>query len=256
MKQNNASIKQKNYTNNDVIIYGNHSFYSALKNIKRNIKQIYLEKQHIADVQKFLKEHKPNLLPLIKGVSKETLSAMLPKDSVHQGHLLICSPLKRLLIDDFLQNISNTESIKIAILDEVQDSRNIGAIIRSCVAFNIDALLLTKNCPKENSFMVKSSVGAIEYLPIIEVANLQNALEKLKKEGFWSIGLSAKAKDELHKIPKFNKTALIFGSEDSGMRDLTEKNCDYLAKININSKQIDSLNISNAAAIGFYEISK
>ena len=146
----------------------------------------------------------------------------------------------------------SSEVAKVAILDQITDPQNIGAIIRSAAAFGITKLLLpADNTPEENASIAKAASGALETVQIAKVVNLKMAIEILKKKGFWIVGLDAHGNNDLNDLAKFNKVAIIIGSEDKGLRPLTIKSCDLLVKIPI-SEKVESLNASNAASIIFY----
>ena len=148
------------------------------------------------------------------------------------------------------------EKCHILILDQVTDPQNIGAIIRSAVAFNTLALIMQdKNSPIENGAMAKASAGMIEHLPIARVTNLSRAIEKLKNAGFWTVGMDGYAKTTIDKLQKPLKTAIIMGSEGKGMRRLVEENCDISVKLPM-SPLTESLNVATAAAIALYEFNK
>ena len=141
-------------------------------------------------------------------------------------------------------------------LDQVTDPQNIGAIIRSCVAFDTLALIMQdKNSPAESGAMAKASAGMIEHLPLCHVTNLSRAIQQLKTAGFWTVGMDGYAKNTIDKIEKSGKTAIIMGSEGKGMRRLVEEACDITVKLPISPK-VESLNVSTAAAIALYEINK
>ena len=142
------------------------------------------------------------------------------------------------------------------LLDQVSDPHNVGAIIRSAIGFGVTKIIFCEhNSPKENATIVKSSAGTIEMADLIVVTNFSNLIEKLKKIDYWCIGLAGEAKNDISIIKEYQNIALIIGSEGSGIRDLVKKNCDLLAKININD-EVESLNASVAAAITLHEISK
>ena len=147
-------------------------------------------------------------------------------------------------------------AVTVLILDQVTDPQNIGAIIRSAVAFNTLALILQdKNSPLENGAMDKAAAGMIEHLPIVRVTNLSRAIEQLKDAGFWTVGMDGYAQTTIDKLNKSGKTAIIMGSEGKGMRRLVEESCDISVKLPI-SPMTESLNVSTAAAIALYEINK
>ena len=144
----------------------------------------------------------------------------------------------------------------IVILDQVSDPQNIGAIIRSCVAFGVDGLVVQdKNSPVESGAMVKATAGTMEHIKISRVTNLSRAIEILKDCGYWVIGMDGYADVTIDKVNKDGKIALVMGSEGKGMRRLVQENCDTSVKLNI-APEVESLNVSTAAAIAIYELTK
>ena len=143
----------------------------------------------------------------------------------------------------------------IVILDGVTDPHNIGAILRSMAAFDSQALIVTdKNAPSETAAMAKAASGALDIVPLIRITNLARALEQLKQAGFWIVGMEGTAEKSLRELDIPKKIAIVMGSEGEGMRRLTLQSCDFLAKLPISPK-MESLNVSNAAAIALYELS-
>lgn len=236
----NKKLDSKNY----YYIYGKHPVFSALNNPKRQIEDI-LCTQMIFDANKKLINSKP-----YKIVNNDVLSKLL-ENQTHQGIAAKVKPIFSYNIEDI--NIKNPKC-KIAILDQITDPQNIGAIIRSAAAFNIDAIILPlDNSPNENGTIAKAACGTLELIKIIKVTNLNSCINYLKKHGFWVIGLTGEADDYFTDKLISDKIALIFGSEDKGMRRLVQENCDHLAKIPISDK-VESLNVSNAASIIFHSL--
>ena len=197
-------------------------------------------------------EQSPRSLKLLEG----NAGKLLPPDAVHQGFALFCGRLPSCTLDDILDMAASKEKCHVLILDQVTDPQNIGAIIRSAVAFNTLALILQdKNSPLESGAMDKAAAGMIEHLPIARVTNLSRAIEKLKDAGFWTVGMDGYAQTAIDQLNKSGKTAVIMGSEGKGMRRLVEESCDIAVRLPI-SPLTESLNVATAAAIALYEINK
>ena len=251
-------MSKKNFSankdNNTIFLYGRHAVLAAIKNPKRNISKIFCTKENAEEIKKALQISGRNLALNI--TERKELDKLLPKDSVHQGFILQCQELRNYDLDEVCRLAENQINCHVLILDRVTDPQNIGAIIRSCVAFDTLALILQdKNAPSETGAMAKASVGTIELLPICRVTNLSRAIEKLKACGFWVVGLDGYATTYIDQMDKSGKIALIMGSEGKGMRRLVEENCDTTVKLPMSDK-VESLNVSNAAAIALYEINK
>lgn len=233
-----------------LIIYGRHAVISALQNPLRKISKILCTKENADELRRL----NPKLN--ISIVERKEIDKLLPPDAVHQGFALFCSELETYGLDEVIDLASTQDKCHILILDQVTDPQNIGAIIRSCVAFNTLALIMQdKNSPAETGSMVKASAGTIEHLPICRVTNLSRAIEQLKEAGFWVIGMDGYADTTVDKMNKSGKTAIIMGSEGKGMRRLIEESCDSTIKLPMN-ESVESLNVSTAAAIVLYEINK
>jgi 23S rRNA (guanosine2251-2'-O)-methyltransferase len=166
---------------------------------------------------------------------------------LHQGVAAEIESIPTVELKEYLKSKSNSKNT-LVVLDDITDQRNIGSIIRSCSAFNIDAvILLEKNYNPKNKMMYKSASGAMELVNIIPVSNITNALEVLKKNNYWVYGLDSNAKENIEDQKWSNQNVFVFGSEGDGLRRLVKENCDHLIKIQIN-KEIESLNVSNAVS--------
>ena len=136
-----------------------------------------------------------------------------------------------------------------------QDPRNIGSLIRSAASFKIDGLIVKeRHFPSDSKLMYKSASGSIEHLNIFKVSNINSTLKNLREKNFWVYGFDAKGKKNFTDVKWEGKNVLLFGSEGFGMKEHTGKYADFFVKIDIN-KDIESLNISNSAAIVFHHLS-
>lgn len=249
MKNFKKEKKQNSFsTNGELVIYGRHAVFSAIKNKKRVIKRIIVAKEN-------LNEFRENFGDInVDVVDKKEFLKIVPQDAVHQGFALCCSRIDTYDIRDLIDENKNNSLI--VILDQVSDPQNIGAIIRSCVAFGVDGLVVQdKNSPLESGAMVKATAGTMEHIKISRVTNLSRAIEILKDNGYWVIGMDGYADTTIDKVNKDGKIALVMGSEGKGMRRLVQENCDTSVKLNI-SPLVESLNVSTAAAIAIYELTK
>ena len=166
----------------------------------------------------------------------------------HQGIILE--------VDDFeysnLNSLLNKENPLVVMLDHIQDPHNFGAIIRTCEAAGVDAIIIPKDrSVSVNGTVIRTSVGASKHVPIIRVTNLVNTIKELKKEGFWFFGTDMNGTN-YSKLDYKGKTCLIIGNEGDGMSKLVKENCDFIASIPMIGK-INSLNASVATGIIVYE---
>jgi len=176
--------------------------------------------------------------------------------SKHQGFAAEISNLGFLSEKDVIPRLKNLTTSKVLILDSIQDPRNLGACLRSALAFEFDAVLINKDGSSPiNEYVFKTSVGAILNLNIFYVTNLSRSINTLKDIGFWVLGLDGHGEGSIFSEKFSSKTAVVLGSEGSGIRKLVKENCDHLIKIPI-SKKVESLNISVAAGIIMYELKK
>ena len=223
---------------------GWHAVLAALNNPEREISRLVVTRATADSLPKFARKLTPEIL---EGKEIEKLAG---GDAVHQGIAALVKPLARDAIDPAL-----TTSGPLVILDQVTDPYNIGAILRSCAAFGATALILTRDhSARETAAMAKAASGALDSLPIVEVTNLAQSLKEVKNAGFWVLGLDGEGKRALHTVDLRGKFALVLGAEGKGMRRLTSEHCDEVVRLPIAST-MESLNVSNAAAIALYQLS-
>jgi 23S rRNA (guanosine2251-2'-O)-methyltransferase len=229
-------------------LYGKHAASAALQNPMRKIKRVLVTKNAQNEMGGVLNGCKQLAL-----VDAQKIESVLPGDAVHQGIAVECEPLNQPSLDEWLMEEKNKP---VLLLDQVTDPHNVGAILRSAAAFDIGAVIVTdRNAPAESGTMAKSASGALEIVPLIQVTNLVQAIELLKKAGYWTYGLDGEAKESITTAKFDTKSALILGAEGRGLRRLTGERCDFLVKLPMSNK-MESLNVSNAAAIALYEVSR
>ncbi|MBP5343543.1 MAG: 23S rRNA (guanosine(2251)-2'-O)-methyltransferase RlmB [Alphaproteobacteria bacterium] len=232
-------------TSKSLYLYGKHVVAMAVQNPRRRILEIYATKETAAEM------NLPQNIP-VHPADRKFLDSLVGQGAVHQGVVAKCEPLSPVDLKEFIKGVKDKDKCLIIVLDQVTDPHNIGAIMRSAVAFNASAIIMPEaGAPSESGTLAKSASGATELIPVIRVSNLVHAMDMLKKAEFWCVGLDGYAKDYItdRKLPK--KCVLILGAED-GMRRLTMENCDMVVKLPMNSA-IESLNVSNAAAVAMYE---
>ena len=234
-------------------IIGQHAVIEALRNPKRKVLRVFLTEESKKNIHR--KSPKKNLLNDVKVYfkTKKELDKYSTKENLlHQGYVAEIEHFDKPILKDFIKENNNTTLV---CLDGVTDPRNIGALIRSAASFNIDGIIIKeRNFPDDSKLMYKAASGAMEYIRIFEVSNINSTLKNLKDKNFWVYGFDGKGEKNFTDVEWKGNNILLFGSEGSGMHQHTSKYADFLVKININSK-IESLNISNSAAIVFHHLS-
>ena len=234
--------------NGQTWLYGIHVVEAALANLKRKKYRLLVNKEWTTSYKVDGNEIQPEY------VSREEIERQLQSDAVHQGLALLVAPLDHVAIETVCNDATGNSVI--IVLDQVTDPRNIGAIMRSAIAFGAAAIVVTdKYTPETTASMAKAASGALDRLPLVRVKNLARSLVLLKKAGFWTVGLDASADQTIAQANLNGKLAIILGAEGSGLRRLTAENCDYLVNIPI-EPSAESLNVSVAASIALYEISR
>jgi len=235
-------------------LYGIHAVTQALLNPKRIHQRLLCTQKGYESLQETWQEALDSniALPEVTYIEKEDLERLLPRDAVHQDVLLDCQPLAEIFLGDILTNAP--DNARVLVLDQVTDPHNVGAILRSAAAFGALAVVMQKlHAPEITGTLAKSASGAVEHVPLIREVNLSRALEQLKEDGFFCIGLDEDGKQPLAKLNLTGKTALVLGAEGAGLRRLVAENCDELVKLPTQGP-IASLNVSNAAAVALYEL--
>ena len=233
-------------------IVGKHAVIEALKNPKRKVLRVFLTEESKKSIHR--ENQRKNLLQDVKihfKTKKELDNYTTREQLMHQGYVAEIEHLEKLALKDFIKNKNN---LTFVCLDEVTDPRNIGSLIRSAASFNIDGLIVKeRQFPSESKLMYKSASGCIEHINIFEVSNVNSTLKNLKENNFWVYGFDSNGKKNFTEIKWEGNNILLFGSEGFGMHKHTKKYADFLVRIDIN-KNIESLNISNSAAIVFHHL--
>jgi 23S rRNA (guanosine2251-2'-O)-methyltransferase len=199
----------------------------------------------------------PAARPAVEATERRALEALLPPGAVHQGMAALAAPLPELSLQDLLDRLKDDgRCVRLVVLDQATDPRNVGAVIRSVAAFRAAAVLTQdRHAPSATGALAKAAAGGLERVPLVGVVNLARALRTLRDAGFCCIGLDAEAGLTLAALPRAERTALVLGSEGRGLRRLVRDSCDLLARIPIAAGS-ESLNLSAAAAIGLYELAR
>jgi 23S rRNA (guanosine2251-2'-O)-methyltransferase len=187
-------------------------------------------------------------------MDRPALDAALPRGAVHQGIAVLVAPLPEPDLAAILP--PEPAPALVVVLDQVTDPHNVGAVMRSAVAFGAHAVIVTeRHAPEETGTLGKSASGALEHIPLLRVVNLVRTLEELKHAGFWIVGLAGEAKQTLAEAKLTGRIALVLGAEGDGLRRLTREHCDLQVRLPM-SGRMPSLNVSNAAAVALYELAR
>ena len=231
------------------LIVGKHAVIEALKNPSRKIERIFLTE----DAKKKINRENQSL-NLLKNVhvfykSKKELDNLCGKDETsHQGLIAEVEQLEEITLKEFIYSCTQS-NINLIALEDVTDPRNIGSIIRSAAAFNVQGIIVKdRSFPSKSKLLYKSASGGTEYLKIFKVSNVNTALKFLKTKNFWISSFDSKAKKDFTNHKWEGKNVLLFGSEGLGLKDKTISKSDFVFKIGIN-KNIESLNIANSVSI-------
>jgi 23S rRNA (guanosine2251-2'-O)-methyltransferase len=225
-----------------VVLYGWHSVKAALENPVRKIRRLWATE----NAARRLAEDGVALDVIPEIVRPDVIANRLSADAVHNGLLAEADPLQSPEIEDL-----PSEGI-VLVLDQITDPHNVGAILRSAAAFAAAAIVTTaRHSPEATGVLAKSASGALEYVPIVTVQNLARGLAALKARGFLLVGLDSEAVNDLAATPLRSPLALVLGAEGKGLRQLTQATCDHVARLHL-SGRIQSLNVSNAAALALY----
>ena len=226
--------------------WGKHAVAAALDNPDRKVLKAWATRE-AANFMQF-----PPDFPVVMAEAPD-LGRMVPNDAPHQGVVIEVEPLEEIWLGDLLADAP--ERAILLVLDQVTDPHNVGAILRSAAAFGVIGIVTQdRHSPPESGALAKAASGALERVPWARVVNLARALEEIAEAGFWRIGLAGEAKTGLKDALGPKRVALVLGAEGPGMRPNTREHCDALARLPISSA-VESLNVSNAAAVALYAAS-
>ena len=241
MKKGHRSAKPKG---NFPRFYGRHAVTAALANPNRTVRKIWGTREAIGALEL------PPVLPIVYSDVAD-LGRMVPSDAPHQGIVAEVEPLDDVWLGDVLEE-GQDDRRPVLVLDQVTDPHNVGAILRSAAAF--DALCIVtqdRHAPPESGVLARAASGALEIVPWVRVVNLARALDEIAEAGYWRIGLDGEADTTIGEAIGDSRVALVLGAEGEGLRHNSIAHCDIIAKLPI-SPRMESLNVSNAAAIALY----
>ena len=255
---------------NGYFIWGRHAVFAALANPDRRIQQLYVAADSAESLETeigHLDQQRKNDIPTPQMIERPRLDGIgkAGEKAIHQGMAAAVWPLNPPHLEDFLAGLTASQdmttnpdtvsSVRLLLLDQLSDPRNVGAIMRSARAFGVAGLITTfRNAAEENGVLARTASGALENVPLIRVVNLARTIEQLQGNGFLVAGLAGEGDVEVSALAAHKRLAIMLGAEGSGLRRLSRDHCDMLVRINI-SDDAKSLNVSNAAAIALYAAS-
>ncbi len=224
--------------------WGKHAVYAALDNPERTVVKLWGTRPALAEI----------VIPddlTVQFAEVTDLARFVPRDAPHQGLVAEVLPLEDQWLSDIFPDDEGDQR-PILVLDQVTDPHNVGAIFRSAAAFGALAIVTQdRHAPPESGVLAKAASGALELVPWVRVVNLARALDEIAEHGYWRIGLTGHSETALADALTPNRNCLVLGAEGEGMRHNIEEHCDALAKLPIKD-QMESLNVSNAAAVALY----
>jgi 23S rRNA (guanosine2251-2'-O)-methyltransferase len=228
--------------------WGRHAVLAALANPDRVIRKLWGTREALSALDL------PPVIP-ITYADVADLGRLVPADAPHQGLVAEVEPLDEIWLGDLLDRKTDAKR-PLLVLDQVTDPHNVGAILRSAAAFDaLGIVTQDRHAPPESGTVARAASGALELVPWVRVVNLARALDEIAEADFWRIGLTGGTETTLAQALGSPHVALVLGAEGEGMRQNTEAHCDVLARLPI-SPRVESLNVSNAAAIALYAASQ
>lgn len=230
-----------------VRLYGLHTVAAALENPRRSVTRLLVTR----NAARRLDITDPDALPYaVEFVEPKAIDRLLGADAVHQGVMAEAAPLRPKALEEL------GETALVLVLDQVTDPHNVGAVMRSGVAFGAGTLVTTaRHSPAESGVLAKAASGALEYIDHFAVRNLAEAIERLHEAGFRTVGLDSDAEAPLEQALAGRRIALVLGAEGKGLRQKTRQTVSTLARLDLPGP-IRSLNVSNAAAVALYAASR
>lgn len=229
------------------ILYGWHPVVEALRNSKRRIRRLLTTENSLRRLQEELGAPLPVEPEMVR---PDEINRLLEPDAVHQGLYVEADPLP----SPSVETLSGKRVV--LCLDQITDPHNVGAIVRTAAAFDVEAIITTaRHSPAATGVLAKSASGGLEHVPFMIVKNLGDTLTALGERGFQRIGLDSEGDASIDELPLQLPLVLVLGSEGKGLRQRTRECCDVIGRLDMPG-EIKSLNVSNAAAISLFAVTK
>ena len=232
-------------------IYGIHAVLAALANPRRRCHRLVVTAEtaeRFAEAIDSAHRLTAEILP------RADIDRLFPPEAVHQGMALLADSLPDVFLEDLLAAVD--PGAPLVVLDQATDPRNVGAVLRSAAAFGAAGVIVQdRHAPEATAVLAKAASGALESVPFVRVTNIARGLDSLKQAGYWCVGLDADADGPLPDLDLPDRIVLVLGSEGRGLRRLVAEGCDLLTAIPI-APGMESLNLSNAAAVTLYELAR
>ena len=228
-------------------IWGRHAVTAALANPERTIRRVWGTREALAAFGGF-----PPEIPLTYAEVAD-LGRLVPSDAPHQGVVIEVEPLPDIWLGDLLEQADGANR-PLVLLDQVTDPHNVGAVLRSCAAFDALGLITQdRHSPPESGTIARAASGALEIVPWVRVVNLARAMDEMAEAGFWRVGLTGTATQTLAETIGSQRIALVLGAEGEGLTPEALAAADTIVRIPM-AHGIDSLNVAAAAAVAMYAL--
>ncbi|MFP4601001.1 MAG: 23S rRNA (guanosine(2251)-2'-O)-methyltransferase RlmB [Persicimonas sp.] len=234
-------------------IYGIHPAEELLKVAPDKIEKIYVDDPYASRLEA-VRELVERYDMTLEEVSSHELDR-IAEGGNHQGIVVRTTPFRYAKLADLLDETAEASRACALVLDQIQDPQNLGAILRSAAAMEVDAVIIPKDrAAGVTAAVVRASAGQALRVPVAQITNVARTLETLKESGWWTVGaIAGEGSQDIWEIDLDMKTALVMGSEHQGVRRLVGERCDFQARIPM-ATAVDSLNVASAASIFLYEV--
>ena len=236
-------------------LYGTHAVLAAIGNKNRKILQVLATDTAAANLRQAIAGRDRPDLPAVAALDPRSLPPGVAETAVHQG--LLAQVLQLPETDPAI--LEDPQTTRLVALDQITDPQNVGAILRNCAVFGVDAIIAPRHhTPRETGALAKAASGALEIVPIVRVANLSRTLDHMKKGGFFVIGLDGGADRRFDDYAPLGRCVLVAGAEGHGLRRLVGEHCDATVALPVAARAraagVDSLNVAAAVAVALHEL--